>query len=229
MIVTAVTPVEDTEYYADITNLLASEEYWFRNYVTNDVDEAWAQNKMSFTTDVTTVSLSIDTTSLEEGGSATLTATLGGTSAVNVTAQLGFSGDAVRNTVLHLRRHSIVVSAGSLTGTTGITITDDEDVEGAESFTVTITNALNATLQAPSSVIPTIAASDLTALFYDDFEDTPTPPTEANLDAGIADGVGDWSNVTDVNSSIEESGGTNALVLHRRVAPTALSSLPCYL
>lgn len=99
--------------------------------------------------DITVQSLNTSTVSIaENGGSVTLTATLDETSSSTVTVPYTVSGTAT-TTDHDLTAGNITITAGSLTGTTSIGITDDTINEPDETIIVTMgtpTNAVTGTL-----------------------------------------------------------------------------------
>ncbi|MEL6844557.1 MAG: Calx-beta domain-containing protein, partial [Bacteroidota bacterium] len=89
------------------------------------------------------VSLSLSPTSISEsGGSATLSASLNTSVPVPVEVQLAFSGQA-SPTDYSLSAPSIVVPAGSLTGTIGLNAQSDALYEGNENLIIDIDNVIN--------------------------------------------------------------------------------------
>ena len=75
----------------------------------------------------------------ENAGTATITATLSATSGLPVTVNLGYTGTATDPADYTTTGDSIVIPAGSLTGTVTITSVDDALNEGDETVIVDIT------------------------------------------------------------------------------------------
>ncbi|NJL22548.1 MAG: DUF1735 domain-containing protein [Leptolyngbyaceae cyanobacterium SM1_3_5] len=91
---------------------------------------------------ILTVDLSIDRTSLAEGGTAILTATLAAVSTQDVTVNLALSGTA--SSADYTLPTSIVIRAGQLTGTAQISGVEDFFAEGAETLVVDVLSVENA-------------------------------------------------------------------------------------
>ncbi len=116
--------------------------------VTNGTESGTQQVTVTITDDdpTPTVTLGVDTTSISEaGGVATLTATLSAVSGQNVTVDLGFSSTATLVDDYTASRASIVVLAGSPTGSITLTAVQDSSYEGTESITVDIVSVTNGT------------------------------------------------------------------------------------
>jgi len=108
-----------------------------------------------------TVSLSAGATNLNEnGGSTLLTATLSKTYAQNVTVNLSTSGTATNGSDYTLVPNSIVVPAGSLSGTATLTGVDDALVDAAETIVVDISGVTNGTESGVQQVSVTIDDDD---------------------------------------------------------------------
>jgi len=110
---------------------------------------------------VPNTTLSIDNSSLaENGGIATVTATLDATSSQAVTVNLGFTGTATLNTDYAASSTSITIPAGSLTGSVTLTGVTDTTFEGNESVVVDITSVTGATENGSQQVTATITDDD---------------------------------------------------------------------
>ena len=81
----------------------------------------------------------------ENAGTATITATLSATSALPVTVNLGYTGTATDPADYTTTGASIVIPAGSLTGTVTITGVDDALDETDETVIIDITSVINGT------------------------------------------------------------------------------------
>lgn len=106
----------------------------------------------------------------ETGGSSTLTATLSGLADEAVTAVLGFTGTAVKDTDYAVAS-SIVVPAGQLSANESLSSTSDTTDEFDETAIVDITSVTNGTESGTQQVIVTITDDDCPAgstLFVDD-------------------------------------------------------------
>jgi len=107
-----------------------------------------------------TVSLSTDKTSVvENGGLATLTATLSNKSYQPVTVNLSYSGAATSGTD-YTKSDSIVIPAGSLSGTLAITGVNDTTYEGDETVNADISGVTNGTAGSTKQVTATITDDD---------------------------------------------------------------------
>ncbi len=82
---------------------------------------------------------------VENGGVATVTASLSAVSGLDVTVDLGFSGTATAINDYSRSGTSIVISAGNLTGNVTLTGTDDALDEATETVIVDIANVTNGT------------------------------------------------------------------------------------
>ena len=91
------------------------------------------------------VTLSVNNATISEsGGSAIFTATLSGTSASDVTVNLGFSGTASHPADYTRTGTSILITSGNLTASVTVTAVDDPDYEEDETVIVDITSVTNA-------------------------------------------------------------------------------------
>jgi hypothetical protein len=84
-------------------------------------------------------------TSIPEGDSAVITATLSAVSGQDITVTLGYSGTATNTTDYTRSSGTIVIPAGSTTGTVTITSITDSTVEADETVVVDITGVTNGT------------------------------------------------------------------------------------
>jgi len=96
----------------------------------------------------------------ENGGTATLTATLSNLSYQNVTVNLGYTGTATGGGTDYSAAASITVNAGSLSNTTSITGVDDALGEGNETVIVDISSVTNGTESGTQQVTATITDDD---------------------------------------------------------------------
>ena len=111
-----------------------------------------------------TVSLSVDPAEIaEDGGVATVTATLSAAAAAAVTIDLGLSGTATDGTDYTASGTQIVIAAGDTTGSVTVTATDDADDETDETVVVDITNVTGATEDGEQQVTTTILDDDAPA------------------------------------------------------------------
>ena len=112
------------------------------------------------------VNLSVDPSSIDEnGGVATLTATLDSTFTSDVTVNLAFSGTATGSGTDYTASASqIVVSAGNTTGTMTITGVDDALSEGDETVIVDVDSVTNGREATEQQVTVTITDDELYTL-----------------------------------------------------------------
>jgi len=104
-----------------------------------------------------TVTLSVaDSPLAENGGVATVTATLSSPSGQDVTINLGFTGTATNISDYSRSGTQIVITAGNTSGSITITGVDDVLTEGAESVIVDITGVTNGTESGSQQVTATI-------------------------------------------------------------------------
>ena len=115
--------------------------------VTNGTEVGTEQETVTITDDdaAPTVTLSGGAAIAENAGTATITATLSATSALPVTVTLLYSGTATDPADYSTTGASILIPAGSLTGTVTITSTDDALNEGDETVIVDIDTVTNGT------------------------------------------------------------------------------------
>jgi len=161
-------------FAATATNLTASATYHYRCYVTNAYGQDWADATARFVSAPANVSLSIsDDRFSENGGTSTVTARLGNSTASNVTVNLAFLGDALYGADYTASATSILINAGSTSGSITLTGRDDAGLENPETVIVNIASTVNA-----SKVVPYAVTTDLIS---DD-------PRTVNL---AASGIGD--------------------------------------
>jgi Domain of unknown function (DUF4347)/FG-GAP-like repeat/Calx-beta domain len=96
----------------------------------------------------------------ENGGVATVTATLSNPSAQDVTVNLGFSGTGTRGTDYNPSASTIAIAAGSTTGSISLTGVNDATFEGNETAIVDIASVTNGTESGTQQVTATIADDD---------------------------------------------------------------------
>jgi FKBP-type peptidyl-prolyl cis-trans isomerase FklB len=106
----------------------------------------------------------------EDGGVATVTATLSKNAGAPVTVHLSFTGSAVKGTDYTASGTKIEIPAGQATGTLTLTSMNDTLYEGDEAIVVTVTQLDNAAF---------LGASQVTAVITDGFP-------QQNLEAGEA-------------------------------------------
>ena len=111
------------------------------------------------------VTLSLAGGPLEEnGGEATVTATLNAMFSQEVTVNLGFSGTAINGVDYTPSATSIVIEAGSLSGVVTLTSLDDMIVELDETIIVDIDSVINGVEDDVQQVTATIANDDVAAV-----------------------------------------------------------------
>lgn len=92
-----------------------------------------------------TVTLSTSASTLaEDEGNLTVTATLSSTSSQPTTVNLGFTGTAVNGTDYTASENSIVIPAGSLSGTVTLTAVNNIAYTGSKDITINISSVINA-------------------------------------------------------------------------------------
>src|SRR5262249_53141287 len=115
-----------------------------------------------------TVSLTLSGDPLvEQGGVATVTATLSAVSGRDVVVALGFGGAAPADADYSRSATSITIPAGVSSGSIAITAIDDLLMEGPETITVEITGVTNGTEVGTQLVTATIADDDPANFRYD--------------------------------------------------------------
>lgn len=112
-----------------------------------------------------TVNLSVSPTTpiAEDGGTATVTATLSEASTEIVTVNLEFSGTATLDTDYSVSAATIAIPAGDTTGDVTITGIDDDEVEVDETIVVDIDTVTNATIGTTAQVTVTMTSEDVAA------------------------------------------------------------------
>lgn len=116
--------------------------------VVNGTENGVQQQTVTITDDddAPTVTLSINNASIpENGGVATITATLNTASGKDVTVNVAFSGSATENVDYTPSGSSISIPAGDLTGSITVTGIDDAIDEANEDVDVAISSTVNAT------------------------------------------------------------------------------------
>ena len=111
----------------------------------------------------------------EAGGVATVTATLSAASGFDVTVTLGFTGTATNGADYTRSATSIIIPAGSTTGSITLTGVDDALDEADETVVVDITDVTNGTEDGAQQVTATITDDD-------------PPPTVSIDDVTVAEG-----------------------------------------
>ncbi len=96
----------------------------------------------------------------ENGGSATVTATLSSASAKSVTVNLGYSGTATNTSDYTRSGASIVIAAGATSGSVSLTGVNDATTEGDETVIVDIASIINGTESGTQQVTATISDDD---------------------------------------------------------------------
>jgi hypothetical protein len=104
----------------------------------------------------------------EDGGQATITATLSQVSYQNVTVTLAFADTAGKDVDYTASADQIVVLAGNLTGTVVLTATDDTTAESDETIQVSVDSVVNGTASGTVAVTATIQDNDDGNLAGDD-------------------------------------------------------------
>jgi hypothetical protein len=119
-------------------------------------------------------SLSIDDVSVSEGDAATLTITMSASSSKAVTVKYSTSTGTASKSDFTKTSGTASIAAGSLTTTVSVPTVQDSMVEGAEAFTVNLSNASGATVADSSGTVsildddgvvtPSISISDATVV-----------------------------------------------------------------
>jgi hypothetical protein len=150
-----------------------------------------------------TVALSLSGSPLaENGGVATVTATLSAASTSPVTVGLGFTGTATNVTDYTASGTSITIPAGSTSGSITLTGVTDTAVEGNETINVSTGTITGATAGTPSSVSATIT---------DTPAPTPTPTVALSLSGSPLTENGGVATVTATLSAASTSPVTVGL------------------
>lgn len=144
-----------------VEGLRASAVYYYRCYVTNAYGHYWADSTASFVSAPANVSLDLSVATFSEnGGTATVTALLGNSSESNVTVNLAFVGDALYGLDYTASATTIVINAGSTSGSITLTGLDDGSLEDPEQVTVGIASTVNASKVLPYSVTAEVISDD---------------------------------------------------------------------
>lgn len=106
------------------------------------------------------VTLAVDRTSLSEGESGTITASLSAATTVPVTVELGFAGTAAPTLDYVVAATQIVVPSGSVVASVPITAVQDSLIEDDETVQVDIAAAINGDASANQPLILTIIDDD---------------------------------------------------------------------
>jgi hypothetical protein len=148
-------------FAAPIEGLRSCETYYYRCYATNIYGDTWAAQTTNLLTLVPPVSLSLSGSPFaEDGGIANVTATLGNQSASNATVHLSFSGDAIYGTDYSASATTIVITAGSSSGSIALTGLSDPHVENPESAVVTIAGTIHSYMGSSTSVTASLISDD---------------------------------------------------------------------
>ena len=148
-------------FSAPIDGLRSCERYYYRCYATNAYGDSWAGQTTNLLTGVPPVSLSLSGSPFsEDGGIATVTAKLGNPSASNATVHLSFSGDAVYGVDYSASATTIVINAGTSSGSVTLTGLNDPDVENPESVLVNIHSTIHASVITDSNVTASVISND---------------------------------------------------------------------
>ncbi|MBF0446171.1 MAG: hypothetical protein HQL68_11335, partial [Magnetococcales bacterium] len=134
--------------------------------VTNGSESGTQQVTSTITDDdLPTVTLSLDDTTLaEDGGVGILTATLSEVSSSAVTVTLAYTGTATIDTD-YTAATSIVIAAGSTTGTTNITSTDDATKDISETVIVDIASVTSTYLESGTQQVTATITDDSIVVF----------------------------------------------------------------
>ncbi len=144
-----------------VSSLTAGTTYYINSYAINSEGTNYG-TATSFTTSSPSVTLSLSGSPLaENGGVATVTATLSAASGQTVTVTIGATGTAIGSgTDYNLSSTTITINAGSTTGTATITGVDDGLDEPAETVIVDITGVTNGTESGTQQVTASITDDD---------------------------------------------------------------------
>ncbi|MFN0050877.1 MAG: beta strand repeat-containing protein, partial [Planctomycetales bacterium] len=132
--------------------------------VTNGTEDGTQQVTATITDDeaIPSVTLAVDPALIaENGGVATVTATLSGVSAFDTMIDLSFSGKALQGTDYTASATQIVVPAGSLTASVILTAAQDTLYERDEDIVVDISSVTNGDENGVQQVITTIVDDEL--------------------------------------------------------------------
>ncbi len=131
--------------------------------VTNGTENGTQQVTITITDDETTPTVTLSRSSAtiaENGGTAAVIATLSNLSTQDVTVNLSFSGTATNNVDYSRSTTSILVPAGSLTASAGVTAINDATFEGSETVVVDVSSVTNGTESGTQQVTITITDDD---------------------------------------------------------------------
>jgi carbon monoxide dehydrogenase subunit G len=135
----------------------------------------------------------------EAAGAATVTATISEASGLDVTVSLGFNGTATNVTDYIRSATSIIIPAGSLTGSITLTAEQDTLDEPDETIVVSITGVTNGTESGTQQVTATITD-----------DDSPTTPQLTGF--SVQKGNSGRSFIRFVDLEFDQSSGLSALV-----------------
>ena len=127
----------------------------------------------------------------EGAGSATVTAALSATTAVDVTVPFTVSGTAGRPSDHSLSAGNIVIFSGELSGSVNFSVVDDSDVEGNESVVLNMGAPTNATIGATNIHTVTIADND-----------SPASVSFGSATASVSEGAGSYSLAFTLNKTV---------------------------
>ncbi|WP_281560773.1 Ig-like domain-containing protein [Thalassomonas sp. RHCl1] len=146
---------------------------------------------------VVTLSAGINTLA-EDGGTATLTATLDQVTFEDVTVNLAYSGTATGGSDYASPASSITISAGQLTGTSTLTATNDSTDEDDETIIVDISSVSG------GNSIESGSQSETLTIIDDDSTVTPNPDPDPEPETALV-------SLAASPSSIAENGGTSTI------------------
>ena len=150
-----VTAVQDTLDEADETVVIDTTN------ITNGQGGGQVTTTITDDDDAPLVTLAIDNATLaENGGTATVTATLSAASGQDVTVNLGATGTATDGVDYALSAAEIVIAAGATSGSVTVTATDDALDEPDETVILDVTGATGATEDGEQQVTATITDDD---------------------------------------------------------------------
>ena len=150
-----VTAVQDTLDEADETVVIDT------TTITNGQGGGQVTTTITDDDDAPLVTLAIDNATLaENGGTATVTATLSAASGQDVTVNLGATGTATDGVDYALSAAEILIAAGATSGSITVTATDDALDEPDETVILDVTGATGATEDGEQQVTATITDDD---------------------------------------------------------------------
>ncbi|MEM7394025.1 MAG: lamin tail domain-containing protein, partial [Verrucomicrobiota bacterium] len=145
-----------------LQGLTASQTYYYRSYATNTFGDDIADTTESFQTAPARVSIRLAGPTLNEnGGSLSVRADLNTVSASNVTVHLGFSGVAEFGIDYTATATTLVIAAGTGSGSIQLNGLDDSFWEEPEAFTVHIAGTVNAMLDGMSNASGAVISDDI--------------------------------------------------------------------